>query len=375
MSTSRVGTLLPIAGLLTWAAAGLPTLFGLSEAPGLAAPGALVWLGAFVVFGAAFVAATCAPSSRRWVRWLLLGVQTAAALLLAQRSRGFEGAFFAIVAGQAAVLLSWRAALGWIAAQSAALAGIYLHRALSPGRAALLTLAYGGLQAFALGLASLAEREGRARRELARVNAELLATQAFLADSGRVAERLRISRELHDALGHHLTALSLHLEVASHLAEGKAEEHVKHAQEMARTLLAEVRGVVSTLRQEPPLDLAEVLRTLISGVPRPRVHLRLEGVPTDGPAVHALFRCAQEIITNAVRHSEAENLWLELSPRPGAWELSARDDGRGAPRFQPGSGLRGMQERLEQLGGGLAVAPPAGGGFGLRAWLRREEAP
>ena len=63
------------------------------------------------------------------------------------------------------------------------------------------------------------------------------ATRALLADSARVNERTRISRELHDLLGHHLTALSLNLEVAGHLSEGRAKEHVQQAHTLALSLI------------------------------------------------------------------------------------------------------------------------------------------
>ena len=84
--------------------------------------------------------------------------------------------------------------------------------------------AYLGFQMFAMATSTLTALERTARGELARANAELQATQALLAEDSRVAERLRISRDLHDMLGHHLTALSLQLEVASRLASGPASD-------------------------------------------------------------------------------------------------------------------------------------------------------
>ena len=76
----------------------------------------------------------------------------------------------------------------------------------------------------------------QAREEQRRLNAELRATRALLAESTRINERTRISRELHDLLGHHLTALSLNLEVASHVTEGKAQELKGEAQQVAGTV-------------------------------------------------------------------------------------------------------------------------------------------
>ena len=83
----------------------------------------------------------------------------------------------------------------------------------------------------------------------------------------------------------------------------------------------------------------------------------------------AVLRCAQEVATNAARHSQARNLWLELEPLDGVLELRARDDGCGVAELRPGNGLRGMRERLESAGGSLIVETAAGKGFTLKARL------
>src|SRR5207302_2016502 len=82
----------------------------------------------------------------------------------------------------------------------------------------------------------------------ARAREELRAAQARLAETTRLGERVRISRELHDALGHHLTALRLNLEAASRTADGRAREPVQAAQSIAQMLLTEVRAAVEELR-------------------------------------------------------------------------------------------------------------------------------
>ena len=77
------------------------------------------------------------------------------------------------------------------------------------------------------------------------LNAELRATQQLVVDSSKIAERMRIARELHDLLGHHLTGLSLNLEVASHLTQGQTQEHIQTAQSVTKLLLEDVREVVN----------------------------------------------------------------------------------------------------------------------------------
>src|SRR4030095_15871945 len=106
------------------------------------------------------------------------------------------------------------------------------------------------------------QSEAAARDELATVNRELLSTRALLAESSRVEERLRISRDLHDTLGHHLTALSLQLDVASRLTEGKAADHVRQAHAIAKLLLSDVRNVVSELRGSARVDITQAIRSL-----------------------------------------------------------------------------------------------------------------
>lgn len=111
----------------------------------------------------------------------------------------------------------------------------------------------------------LARSERDAREELARANAELVARQSLLAESSRIAERLRISRDLHDTLGHHLTALSLQLDVAARLASGQAAAHVREAHAITRLLLGDVRDVVSRMRDERLDRTRAVLKALELG--------------------------------------------------------------------------------------------------------------
>jgi len=221
--------------------------------------------------------------------------------------------------------------------------------------------------AFAFGIGYLAVRAESARQLLARSNAELMAAQFVLADSSRMGERLRISRELHDAMGHRLAALNIQLELASRLASGPSAEAVGEARMLAKLLLSEVREVVSELREQQEVNLKEAIGILARGLVRPRIHLSLdEGLDTLDPSrAHALFRCVQEAITNAIRHSDADNLWIELSYDTDRWRLSVCDDGLGAREIQDRNGLRGIRERIEEMGGRLQIESQPGTGFHL----------
>jgi signal transduction histidine kinase len=222
-----------------------------------------------------------------------------------------------------------------------------------------------GLQLCVLFTANALRREAETARALVQA-------QAVIASTVRDAERLRISRELHDAWGHELTALGLQLEIASHVGDpARANDHVLKAKGLASDLLGKVRDVVSTLREADRCDLKRALEALAQSVPAPAIHVDMAtGLRVSPEQAHALMRCAQEAVTNAVRHAKAANLWLQVTAESDGVRLVARDDGSAQPSASaPGSGLLGMRERVECLGGRLAVRTGAGSGFTVDAWL------
>ena len=178
-----------------------------------------------------------------------------------------------------------------------------------------------------------ARRETAARERLAAANAELEATRELLAQSARLAERAAIGRDLHDLLGHHLTALSLNLEIASHQTEGDARARVETAQSVTKLLLGDVRAVVGSLRPTDRLDLPAALQKLADGIPRPRIHIAVvPDLAVEDPVTgEVVLRCAQEIVTNAVRHAQRG----EPLARHHAGRREHRDPG---PRRRPRRG-------------------------------------
>jgi signal transduction histidine kinase len=217
----------------------------------------------------------------------------------------------------------------------------------------------------------LTAREAVARTDLLSANRELKATRELLANTSRLAERERISRDLHDTLGHHLTALSLNLEAASHVSSGSALTQVQRAQAVTKLLLSDVRGTVGALRGEDAMSLAEALATLVDAVAEPQVHLRVSNdlMIYDPLCAQTALRCVQEIVTNAIRHAHAANLWIELTSAEGHLRLVAHDDGRGVEQVTAGHGLRGMRERVELIGGELDIRSAPAQGFRISASL------
>ena len=371
------------AAVLTWAAVGLPYwLLGWSRvvgdsSTGSTSPALWVWTAGHVGFLIALLLTHRLEKAEapRWASVAMLALQAISALVAAAAfGDSLQAALLVIVATQTGTLLGLRGALIWIGAQSAALAWV-LSREFELRTSLAVSAAFVGFQLFGLLTVTMAEREAAARRELARTNAELEAARELLAESSRVAERWRISRELHDGLGHHLTALSLQLEVAGHVGDGKVEQPVARAREIVGRILDDLRRTVRTLRGGRPVDVAASVRGLAGGIPRPEIHLEAaERLVVEDPVrANALVRSVQELITNAVRHSGAGNLWLDLERRDGWLHVEARDDGSGAPRFIPGSGLAGMRERIEGLGGTLELEPRPGEGFRTRLALPLEE--
>lgn len=375
-------------GFAGWLACTIPTLLDV-RAGRLNGWPAVVWSTAFLVFGAVYtwylrsgsdarnrVDDDAGPSTR--LLGVAIGVQALAGLTMVWTAVGMtkylSGISLTIVAGELPYVVPPRVVWVWVAAQSVLLAGIFSNHfgwlgALSGGGA------FAAIHVFAVGQTALERRERAAREELARVNAELRSTREQLAEASRLAERLRISRDLHDALGHHLTALSIQLDVAGRRIEGPAANHVREAHAIARLLLSDVRSVVSQLRENRPVDLAAIIRPLVANGDAPRVHLDMpETLPVDDAArANAWHRCVQEILTNATRHAHARHVWIRLAPLDGGIDLHAHDDGIGATALTLGHGLSGMRERIEELGGTIDFITSPERGFEVRAFIPNKE--
>ena len=372
------------AGLFTWACLGIPMIWEpwyFDEQGGLGRLDMLAWRITYFVFGLCYWFGTQRLDVRSYRRpgdiWLLL-VLTGAAIGVSYFSEsGLGSILLMLVAGVLPWLLPLRIGIGWLVLQHAALVPVFARvPEYQPLDAVLQAALYVGVSSFVFVTSFVARQQAEAREQQRQLNAELRATRALLAESSRLTERMRISRELHDLLGHHLTALSLNLEVASHLSSGKAQENVRQAQSLAKLLLSDVREAVSQLRGDDALDLGEALRRLVEGVPGLEVELDLPpAVMVEDPAhAQVLLRCAQEIITNTVRHSGASRLSLAIVPEDGGLRLRAHDDGRGADAVDLGNGLRGMRERLAQFGGTMRLDTARGRGFSLELWLPPGEA-
>ena len=355
---------LQIAGFGTWLVSSLVTNVAILR-------GELPWsraglfLLAFAMFGGAFGLACRLRSRQPSMVGALLLVQSLASLTMVAAGHDvLVAATLVVVAGQVPWTFEWRESALWVAAQTALL-GLVVSGFGAAVAAFTLAASFGGFQLFAVATAFLALRERAARDALARANAELRATRALVAESSRTAERVRIARDLHDTLGHHLTALSLQLDVASRLADGRASQHIEEAHAVARLLLADVRDTVSRFRETPSRGISEALRALVPASAPFEVHLDVTDTHIDlaPDRAEVIIRCVQEVLTNAARHAEARPVWVRVSEDADDVVVHARDDGRGVSAVAWGNGLTGMRERFEAFAGRLEIRTSAGGGF------------
>ena len=269
-------------------------------------------------------------------------------------------------------ILPLRSALAWVAAQTAGLRMDLQPSTSSPWVTVATHPRLRRIRALrALQLRHGPARSARPARSWRGPTPSCWPTRQLLADSSRAAERVRISRELHDVMGHHLAALSLEPGGGPRTRRRReVPSTCETAQALTKRLLREVRRVVGHLREEAPLDLAGALATLAAGTERPEVHLSVpEDLRIEDPErAHALLRCAQEALTNAMppRRSEKRldgagpGRGGDRAPRPGRRPGRRRRRGRQRPRAACASGWRGSA-------GQLAVDSAPGRGFAVTA--------
>lgn len=351
-----------LSGIVTWAAVASGMLGRAHPAQRLLIAFLLL---AFLAF---FIACMVCENATPRLRLPLIAIQGVIGLLICMLDReGFAPVLLVIAMAQLATQLPGRVFAIAVLVLNVILFVIFRNFWQSDVPLTL-TMVYAGFQVFAATTAIYAKRAERTRDDLAQVNAHLLATHSLLEESARDRERLRLARELHDVAGHKLTALKLQLAMLARDPAG-APPAVKIAASLADELLGDIRGVVGQMRQNDGLDLRRAIEELAAPIPRPKVHLDLSEdtrVDNIGQA-QVLLRVAQEGLTNAARHSSAENVWLRLARDGNRLVLEIRDDGRGAKSLRMGNGLSGMCERLDDLGGGIEFNSVKG--FRLNAWL------
>ncbi|WP_334064834.1 sensor histidine kinase [Alteromonas genovensis] len=202
-----------------------------------------------------------------------------------------------------------------------------------------------------------AERQTERAEE---ANRELRALQDLMQQASRKEERTRIARDIHDLVGHHLTGLSLHLQVASRTASPDQRPAIDQCLGIARLLLADVREAVSDMREFGQLNLLQALGALTEPLKdKIQVNIDCQTNINHLTLLQAtnLLRCIQESLTNTMRHSRADGLVISIYSNANQLHIDIKDNG-GSSSTSPsvnnvvqGNGLKGIEERMSELNG------------------------
>lgn len=209
-------------------------------------------------------------------------------------------------------------------------------------------------------LVQSASRDARiAKDELEQKHQQLQATQQLLQAASRQSERTRIARNLHDVVGHHLTALTIQLQVAGHITEGDVKIQIDKCHQLAKLLLCDVRDAVSTMRQFADVSLHDAILPMLAWLP---AQLKVNLAIADNIMLHDLQQAqhllcvVQEAISNSLKHSGASEVFIQARTEQDKLQLHIFDNGSMPAKWQAGNGIKGMQERLTECGGNLELA-------------------
>ncbi|RTE85586.1 MULTISPECIES: sensor histidine kinase [Gammaproteobacteria] len=268
----------------------------------------------------------------------------------------FAAILLVIWIAQLPYLMSFRLALALSPVWSVITWSLYAWRWETDG-VFIMGLLYFAFNVFAL-IMMEARKEAEFERERAeQANRELIAMQSLLQEGSKQEERLRIARDIHDLVGHHLTALNLQLQVLTRTVPENCKREVEQSHAIAKLLLADVREAVSDIRAHDYLDLKQAIEKLIDRLPGVEVRLT---IPEKVAVLNleqgmVLLRSVQEAMTNAIKHGRASLIHIRVRQSKTELLAEVEDNGIGAHYLVKGNGLTGMQERIHQLGGELTL--------------------
>jgi two-component system sensor histidine kinase DesK len=200
-----------------------------------------------------------------------------------------------------------------------------------------------------------------------RLTNQLLRAQEEIEHLARVAERERIGRDLHDLLGHTLSVIVLKAELASKLFTPdpeRAQKEICDVETISRDALGQVRAAVRGYRLA---GIEGEMRNARTALEAAGIQLEAAVYPTGLPPARetVVALALREAVTNVVRHAQATVCRIALRQTGAYCELEVADDGRGGAMLE-GSGLRGMRERVEAIGGGVECSTSAGTSLRVR---------
>lgn len=234
----------------------------------------------------------------------------------------------------------------------------------------------------------IAVREATAREEveqlagqLGQANQQLRQYAIQIEELAIAKERYRLAREIHDSLGHYLTALNIQLGAAQAVFDSDKERallSLSKAQQLAQDGLADVRRSVAALRELPTTQpLPHLLEELVAEMRQTGIVTQLEVMgearPVESRVALSLYRVVQEGLTNVRKHARASHVHLTLDYRdPQTIGLTITDNGVGSHQTNGGFGLVGLTERVQLLDGQLTVETAPNQGFRLHCLVNRQ---
>jgi len=277
---------------------------------------ARIWTIAHLAFGIVYWFASCRPQRQAISHPVALTLVGCSLGISYYSETGLGGILLMVTASLLPWLMSARSAAMWIAiANLTATAALLLPPIDMPLQtAAMQLLIYAGFSAFMLAGSWVAMEQTSARETQDRLASELQATRLLLEHSALASERTRISRDVHDLLGHHLTALILNLDVAGRLASSREKAHVDQSQALARLLLSDVREVVSRLREHGTTGFREAIQQILDSHPDVSSTLEFKAqIELDDDGSIAVLWCVREVLALAVAKLDLKDI------RIGSW--------------------------------------------------------
>jgi signal transduction histidine kinase len=350
----------------------------------------LLGLGLVMSLGVAYIAigiygynyATDNPDPLMHLLYFLVQIPLGGAIVYLSGGAGFNALILLPLVGHSVILLSRRGEL--VTNLSISLAYIVAVRLYSPSWEAV----FAGVPTFLAGVVfilvftQMAVSEEHARAEVEHLVDELGAANHRLREYAvqaeefaTVKERNRLSREIHDGLGHYLTAIHMQIQAARAVlgpTTPQADQALATAQKLAQEALVDVRQSVAALRasaeENRPLDqsIAHLIEDCLKD--QVQTHFQVSGSQRElSPQTHlTLFRAAQEALNNVSKHANATDVSILLDySAEDQIKLLVQDNGLGADHFNGGFGLLGLQERANLLGGKVDVVSAVGQGFSL----------
>jgi signal transduction histidine kinase len=219
------------------------------------------------------------------------------------------------------------------------------------------------------------------QEQLAAAHAEIQAQQTQLAEQAVSLERVRIARELHDVVAHHVSAMGVQAGAARRALAADADQAadaLRHVEQSARDAIGELRALVVTLRSDDGVTASApdlgALPALVAAAADAGQHVTLREIGTPRPVTPMVgltaYRVVQEALTNARKYAgPVAEVDVRVRYLPGELEVEVTDDGHGSGSGEhgAGAGLLGMRERVSALGGALEVGPRSRGGWLVRA--------